>query len=203
MQLTDDFTVPVSSDRLWELLNDVARIAPCVPGFTLKEAVDPHYRGVMKVKVGAITVQYDATIEFVERDEEARRVVMAVHGKELRGPGSVDATVTSSLVDQDGATRAEMVTDVQLTGRVAQFGRGIIGDVGSRITEQFVSRLNEQLAASEANGATAAADAPPAPAVDDELDLGAAAALPVLKRAVPVAVAAILAALMLRRLRGR
>jgi carbon monoxide dehydrogenase subunit G len=210
MQLTDDFTVSVPSARLWELLNDVERIAPCVPGFTLKEAVDPDYRGVMKIKVGAITVQYDATITFVERDEAAKRVVLSVKGRELRGAGSVNATVTSSLIDRGEETTAQMVTDVQVTGRVAQFGRGIIADVGSRITEQFVERLNEQLVAAPpqdaATNGAAAADSPPPPAPslpshDEELDLGSAAALPVLKRVVPIAAALALAVLLVRLVR--
>jgi carbon monoxide dehydrogenase subunit G len=199
MQLTDDFTVSVPSDRLWDLLNDVERIAPCVPGFTLKEAVDPEYHGVMKVKVGAITVQYDATITFVERDEAAKRVVLSVRGKELRGAGSVDATVTSSLIDKGPETTATMVTDVHVTGRVAQFGRGIIADVGSRITEQFVDRLNEELVAT-----SAAAPQPSAPPPrEEELDLGSVAALPVIKRVAPVAAALVLAALLVRVLRRR
>jgi carbon monoxide dehydrogenase subunit G len=205
MQLSDDFTVSVPSDRLWELLNDVERVAPCVPGFTLKEAVDPDYHGVMKVKVGAITVQYDATITFVERDQAAKRVVLSVRGKELRGAGSVDATVTSSLIDKGEETTAQMVTDVQVTGRVAQFGRGIIADVGSRITEQFVERLNQELVAAPEDAPQAAPQATPTPTPpqDEELDLGAVAVLPVLKRLAPIAAALVLAVLALRLLRRR
>jgi hypothetical protein len=164
----------------------------------------------MKIKVGAITVQYDATITFVERDEAAKRVVLSVKGRELRGAGSVNATVTSSLIDRGEETTAQMVTDVQVTGRVALFGRGIIADVGSRITEQFVERLNEQLVAAPpqdaATNGAAAADSPPPPAPslpshDEELDLGSAAALPVLKRVVPIAAALALAVLLVRLVR--
>src|SRR5207253_7143507 len=107
----------------------------------------PEYKGVMKVKVGAISQQYDATITFVERDDSARRAVLAVKGKERRGPGTVNATMTSTLTERGEETVAEMVTDIQVTGRVAQFGRGIMADVGSRLTEQFVKCLNERVLA--------------------------------------------------------
>jgi carbon monoxide dehydrogenase subunit G len=217
MQLTDDFTVPVPVERLWGLLNDVEKIAPCVPGFTLTEADHPDYRGRMKVKVGAITVQYDATITFVERDEANKRVVLAVKGRELRGAGSVDATVTSSLADQGTETKAEMVTDVQVTGRVAQFGRGIIADVSSRMTEQFVDRLTTSLLAPAAGTPTADAGAgvppaEPAPsgqapegpaAQDDALDLGSVAAVPVLKRLAPMLAGLVAVAVVVRLLRRR
>jgi carbon monoxide dehydrogenase subunit G len=214
MELTESFTVPVPADRLWEALVDVERIAPCVPGFTLKESDHPDYRGRMKVKVGAITVQYDATITFVERDDAARRAVLAVRGKELRGAGSVDATVTSSLVDEGEQTTAKMVTDVKVTGRVAQFGRGIIAEVSGRMTEQFVECLNERLlapAAPESETAVAtpeAAVATPAaaalePSEASPLDLGAVAAVPVLKRAIPAAVALALLLVAVRIVLGR
>jgi carbon monoxide dehydrogenase subunit G len=217
MELTDSFTVPVTADRLWELLTDVERIAPCVPGFDLKEVDDPDYRGTMKIKVGAIGLAYDATITFVERDDAARRVVLSVKGKERRGPGTVSAEVTSVLTDNGAETTAEMVTDVQVTGRIAQFGRGIISDVNSRLTQQFVDCLNTRIlsdsapeaetvkpaAASDAGDggarasprpmqATAAAgEAPP-------LDLGAAVTAPVLKRVLPIFAAVIAAILLVR-----
>lgn len=212
MQLTDQFTVPVAVDQLWEVLNDVERIAPCVPGFTLAEANHPEYRGRMRVKVGAITVSYDATIRFVERDEAARRVVLAVSGREVRGAGSVDATVTSTLQGDDHRTTAEMVTDVNVTGRVAQFGRGIIADVSSRMTEQFVERLNARVLAPPAapqaphaasatqdaahRASTASGPAPAAPPAEEPLDLGSVAAVPVLKRIAPVVAGLALVALV-------
>ncbi len=198
MQLTETFTVTAGIDATWELLTDVERVAPCVPGFTLSEAHHPDYRGVMKIKVGAITVQYDTTITFAERDDAARRVVLAVHGRELRGAGSVDATVTAHLGENAGQTTAEVVTDVQVTGRVAQFGRGIIADVSSRMTQQFVARLDQALAASSPGGGTQAASAAGAAAADT-LDLASVAGLPLLKRIVPVALGLALAVALARR----
>ena len=164
----------------------------------------------MKVKVGAITVTYDATITFVERDEANRRVVLAVKGKELRGGGSVNATITSSLTDRGAETSAEMVTDVQVTGRVAQFGRGIIADVSSRMTEQFVDRLNAQLLAPAAETPASERDdlAPQprstqAPREEEPLDLGSVAAVPVLKRLAPALGALLLLGLVVLLLKRR
>lgn len=216
MELKDTFTVDVSPDRLWEVLTDVERIAPCVPGFDLEEVDEPDYRGRMKIKVGAIQMQYDATITFAERDDEARRVVLKVKGKERRGPGAVDATTTAQLSDEGETTTAEMVTDVQVTGRIAQFGRGIIADVSSRLTEKFVANLERQVlfsppqpeppdskgAAVNAGEPAATAPPPARPAESEALNLAAVGAVPVLKRAGPVLLV-LLAALVLLRWRSR
>jgi carbon monoxide dehydrogenase subunit G len=215
MELKDTFTVDVPPERLWEVLTDVERIAPCVPGFELEEVDEPDYRGRMKIKVGAIQMTYDATITFAERDDAARRAVLKVKGKERRGPGAVDATTTASLSGDNGKTTAEMVTDVQVTGRIAQFGRGIISDVSSRLTEKFVANLEQQVlappepGAPEASGAAlnaeeppAAAAPPPQPAEAEALDLAAVGAVPVLKRLGP-ALAVALAAFLFLRWRSR
>ena len=209
MELKDTFTVDVPPERLWEVLTDVERIAPCVPGFELEEVDEPDYRGRMKIKVGAIQMQYDATITFAERDDAARRAVLKVKGKERRGPGAVDATTTAVLSGEGGHTTAEMVTDVQVTGRIAQFGRGIIADVSSRLTEKFVDNLEKQVLAP-----TKAAAAPEVPAADgsdateraappplreaEPLDLAAVGAVPVLKRVGPVIAVAVVLFLLLR-----
>jgi carbon monoxide dehydrogenase subunit G len=202
MELRETFTVPFPADRLWEVLTDVELISPCVPGFQLEEAEDPEYRGAMKVKVGAISMQYDAMIEFLERDDAARRAVLAIRGKERKGPGALTAKVTSTLIDKGTETMAEMVTEVQVTGRVAQFGRGILGDVSSRLTEQFVTCLNERVLAAPAPGIgspaeqdVTASSRKPAPAAashtedSDSLDLGSVTVMPVLKRLAPAALA--------------
>jgi hypothetical protein len=218
MELKDTFTVDVPPERLWEVLTDVERIAPCVPGFELEEVDEPDYRGRMKIKVGAIQMTYDATISFVERDDAARRAVLKVKGKERRGPGAVDATTTASLSGENGKTTAEMVTDVQVTGRIAQFGRGIISDVSSRLTEKFVANLEQQVLASpepapaepqpsdaavNADEPAAAAAPPPPPAEAEALDLAAVGAVPVLKRLAPVLGALALAAFLFQRWRSR
>jgi carbon monoxide dehydrogenase subunit G len=210
MDMTDTFTVPVSADRLWEALIDVERIAPCVPGFELHEMSDPDFRGAIKVKVGAITVQYDAVITFVERDEAAHRAVLSVSGKERRGAGSVNATTTISLIDKGNETTAEILTDVNITGKVAQFGRGIIQDVNKRLLEQFVAGLNERVLAPPEKVATNGGDPagqtptplPPAtPAAP--LDLGSVARGAVLKRAAPALVGVALLALIVAIIKRR
>jgi carbon monoxide dehydrogenase subunit G len=217
MLLTDSFTVDVAPDKLWALLTDVEQIAPCVPGFTLKESNHPNYTGRMKVKVGAITLTYNATITFVEQDDEARRVVLSVHGRDVRGPGGMDATVTSYLTGEGNTSTAQMETDVQVTGAVAQFGRGVIADVSSRMTEQFVARLNKQLLAPEPEPAAAAAaggngpapdgapaaTAPVAAEDDEALDLGSVAAMPVLKRLAPAVAGLALIGLVVRLISRR
>jgi carbon monoxide dehydrogenase subunit G len=183
MELTDSFVVPVSADRLWDVLTDVERIAPCVPGFTLSEAEGSDFRGHMKVKVGAITVQYEVGIAFVERDAAARRAVISITGGENRGAGSVDARVTATLSERGDETVAEMLTDVRVTGRVAQFGRGIMADVSSRVVEQFVACLNQRVLGTAPTSPLSV----PLPAQPQEapLDLGSVAVLPVLKRIAP------------------
>ena len=214
MELKDTFTVEVPPERLWEVLTDVERIAPCVPGFELQEIDEPDYRGQMKIKVGAIQMTYDATITFAERDDAAKRAVLKVKGKEQRGPGAVDATTTATLSGDATRTTAEMVTDVQVTGRIAQFGRGIIADVSSRLTEKFVTNLEQQvlaptsaepLNATESQPAdgpisgdmgTKSAHRPPEPA--EALDLAAVGAVPVLKRVGPVLALALGVFLFLR-----
>jgi hypothetical protein len=143
----------------------------------------------MKLKVGAISQTYDAVISFVERDDDARRAVLSIRGKEQRGPGTVKATMTSSLTAKGHETVAEIVTDVEVTGRIAHFGRGIIADVSSRLTEQFVKCLNERVLAEPQADETAEPTGrqPALPAEGAELNLGRAALVPVLKRVLAVA----------------
>lgn len=207
MELKDTFTVDVPPERLWEVLTDVEQVAPCVPGFTLEEVAEPEYRGRMKIKVGAIVMQYDATITFAERDDEARRAVLEVSGKERRGPGTVSATVTATLSGDAEQTTAEMATDVQVTGRIAQFGRGIIADVSTRLTEKFVASLDSQLLNPPAESSPPeqpesggpAPTSPPPVAEAEALDLAEVSLVPVLKRVGPLLVVLLLVLLICRR----
>lgn len=220
MELTNVFTVAAPIEEAWPLLTDIERIAPCVPGFKLTGTEDGQYTGTMKVKVGAVQTAYDCTIRFVEVDDEQHRAVIAAQGKETRGQGGVTAQITSKLDAEDGGTRASVVTDLDITGRVAQFGRGILGDVSDRLVKQFVKQLESKLltpaaapgAAGPAGGAPAAGTnagsgtLPPAPEAETEpLDLLSVAGAPLVKRFAPVvAVLAVLAVLGVQlRSRGR
>jgi carbon monoxide dehydrogenase subunit G len=199
MELKNQYEVAGPAETLWDVLNDVERIAPFVPGFDLKEVEGDTYRGTIKVKVGAITVSYNAEIEVVERDADARRVVMEVSGRERRGPGSVNATVSSTLEPDGARTRIALTTDVQVTGKVAQFGGGVLADVSDALVGQFVRALEGHLQAGDAEHAGSApggvdgggperepapsrASAAAKPPASDVLDNGAVAAPAMLKR---------------------
>ena len=145
MRLTNDSIVQAPLEVVWAALNDVERIAPFVPGFTLLESEDDSYSGTVKVKVGAVTVSYAAEIRVLERNLPQRRVVMEIAGRERRGPGSMNASVTSALSAEGDTTRIALETDVVVTGRVAQFGAGILNDVSTSLISQFVAALEEHL----------------------------------------------------------
>jgi carbon monoxide dehydrogenase subunit G len=192
MQLTDAFLVAAPAEVLWPVLNDIERVAPFVPGFVLEDVDGDTYRGTIKVKLGAITASYNAEIEVLERDAETRRVVFELAGRERRGPGTVKANVTSQLVPDDGSTRLELVTDVKVTGRVAQLGMGAMADVSHKLLGQFVTSIEQDLAGANGAGAAAAAPAPdatgrpPSPKTGEPLDLGPVAGDLMRQRLVPV-----------------
>lgn len=151
MELSNEFTVAAPIERAWEVLNDVPLIAPCLPGATLEESDGDEHRGNVKVKVGPMSVQYRGVATFVERDESGRRVVLRGEGRDTRGQGTASALITAVLrPDGDDATAVTVVTDLTVTGRVAQFGRGVMADVSAKLMEQFADRLAEVVAAGPA-----------------------------------------------------
>src|SRR4051812_236086 len=134
MELTNEFNVGVPVEQAWSVLTDVERIAPCMPGAELQEIEGDEYRGVVKVKVGPITAQYKGKATFVERDDSAHRAVLRAEGRDTRGQGNANATITATLTpDGDSATQVSVVTDLAVTGRVAQFGRGVLNDVSVKL----------------------------------------------------------------------
>src|SRR5207302_152499 len=141
MELTNEFRVPVPKQDAWALLTDVERIAPCMPGAELQEVEGDEYRGVVKVKVGPITAQYKGRASFVERDVPGLRAVLKAECRETRGQGNASATISASLHPDPGGTRVAIVTDLAVTGRVAQFGRGVLADVSSTLLGQVVDCL--------------------------------------------------------------
>jgi carbon monoxide dehydrogenase subunit G len=149
LELSHTFTVGAGIDRAWDVLTDVERLSPCVPGFELTEAGEEEFRGVMKVKVGAVSTSYDSKLRFVERDPDAHRAVIQAEGRDTRGQGNVKATIVSTLEPAEEGTKATIVTDLVVTGRVAQFGRGILADISNRLLQQFVACLEATILARE------------------------------------------------------
>ncbi|MDA2812488.1 SRPBCC family protein [Nocardiopsis sp. RSe5-2] len=151
MRLEHGFGVPVPVGRAWEVLLDPERVAPCVPGATLESVDGDTVTGKVRVKVGPITVTYRGQARFTEKDADARRVRIEASGKEARGSGTASASVVATLADDGaGATRVEVVADLKVTGRVAQFGRGVMADVSGRLVNRFAESLAEELASGEA-----------------------------------------------------
>lgn len=207
MDLTHSFTVPTSLDATWAHFQDIGGLAECFPGAQVTavgEDADgaPTFEGTCKVKLGPIALVYAGAGSFVERDEAAHRFVVDAKGKDKRGNGTAGAKVTVTMVEEGAVTRVEVVTDLAITGKPAQFGRGVMQDVSDKLLGQFVSCLEQRLAVDEtppepesANPQSATPQPatpqpatpepaplrPAPPPTDDALDLGSAV-LPVLLR---------------------
>ena len=148
MELQHTFTVPAPVDRAWSTLLDVEGIAPCFPGAALTGVEGDSFSGTVKVKLGPVSLQYAGKGRFVERDEAAHRVVLEANGSDKRGNGTAGATVQARLEPAgDAETRVVVDTDLKVTGRPAQFGRGVLQDVGGRIIEQFATCLASRMGA--------------------------------------------------------
>ncbi len=214
MRLDHSFTVPVPVDVAWKVLLDLPRIAPCMPGATLTGVEGDTFTGTVKVKLGPIALTYRGKGRFVERDEAAHRVVIEASGKDTRSAGTATATVTASLATslatspaaKGDETRVDVATDLSVTGRPAQFGRGMIADVTAKLVGQFADCLATTLAAgsaeaapSEAAPVTASAEAEPIGLV--RLTGGTATARRMAGYGAGVVLLAILAWLVIRRLR--
>jgi uncharacterized protein len=202
MELDNSFTVPVPPEQAWDVLLDVKRIAPCMPGATVDEVDGDVVNGRIKVKVGPVSLTYRGTAKFTERDPDAHHVVMEASGKETRGAGTASATVRASLTpDASGnGTQVSMHTTMNVTGRPAQFGRGVMVEVGGKLVEQFAANLAQLIAgdaqpdsgpaapadlAAEDPGGSADGASAPAATTDIAGGNGAGAAAPAMT-AVPV-----------------
>ncbi|MFC9122278.1 SRPBCC family protein [Streptomyces sp. NPDC057067] len=194
MQLDHTFTVPADPDEAWKLFHDLARVAPCMPGAVLDTLDGDAFTGRVKVRIGAVQMSYRGE-GTVTRDEAARSMHLDLSGSETRGSGTASATVTATLAAGPDGTRVHVRTDLDITGRPAQFGRGIMTEVGDRLVQQFADRLEGVLRARPGSGG----QVPAASAAEPEaVDLGAAA-LPVLLRKAAVPTAAVLLAVVLVR----
>jgi carbon monoxide dehydrogenase subunit G len=149
VRLEHNFEVPVGVEQAWQVLMDIERVVPCMPGATLTSHDGDDFTGTVKVKLGPVSLTYKGKGSFTEIDEGAHRLKMKASGADSRGAGTASANVTAALVptETEGTTRVEVVTDLDVTGKAAQFGRGLIGDVSSRLVGQFADCLAGKLAA--------------------------------------------------------
>ena len=234
MELNHEFRVSVPVEQAWSVLTDLERIAPCMPGAQLQEVEGDEYRGVVKVKVGPITAQYKGKARFEDLDRDAGRAVLRAEGRDTRGQGNASAKVTATLTAEgEAATKVAIATDLTVTGKVAQFGRGVLADVSSKLLDQFVSQLETDVLSgsgsnpgSSGSGASGSnpspagaapaerpgdspngAERPVVRAIDsrpaEPVDLLGTAGAPVAKRLVPAVLALGALLLLWRVLRGR
>jgi uncharacterized protein len=231
MKLENEFTVPAPIEQAWEVLLDIERVAPCLPGAQLEGMEDGAHRGTMTIKLGPITSRYRGTVRIEQADEQARRAVLRAQARERRGQGTAAATITSTMEAVEGGTRVRVETEMRVTGPAAQFGRGVMQDVSAKLMDRFADCLASEIgagapvAAAAAGEPAAATTLPPGPAGDsaeaaaraepaqapaerlrrapEVLDLGEASREAVLKRAVPAVAALAAAFLALRILRRR
>jgi carbon monoxide dehydrogenase subunit G len=188
VELTNDFRVDVPIEQAWQVLTDVERIAPCMPGAQLTGVEGDGYLGTVKVKVGPITAQYKGKAVFQEKDDTAHRAVIKAEGRETRGQGNANAVITAVLREDGGGTAVSVSTDLTITGKAAQFGRGVLADVSSKLLQQFVKCLEadvlssnqpataEQTADADADASSAPQAAATAPEPAGPVEAAAAAA---------------------------
>jgi len=167
MEIENEFDVPAPVDHVWTYLLDVERVAPCMPGAELTEVVDDHtWKGKVNMKLGPVSLAFAGTVTMQERDDQAKRIVLAAKGMEQKGKGAANASVTSWLEQGDGVTNVKMRADIHLTGTVAQLSRGLLPEVSRKLTQQFADCLLQSMGAAEVRATESA-------------DLAAAAAAPV------------------------
>lgn len=203
MELKNSFTVPADIDTAWRTLLDVQAIAPCMPGATLESVDGDEFSGNVKVKLGPVSMTYGGQARFLSKDESTHTAVIEGTGKETRGSGTARANVTTAMVAEGpNLTRVDVTTDLTITGKAAQFGRGVMQDVAGRLVGQFASNLEgviasrtsepQQSSVEDGVATSGSVSTEPrttvAPQQAEALDLGSVAMGPVLKRAIPVIV---------------
>lgn len=147
MILSNEFTIDAGIDDVWKYLLDMEAVAGCLPGATIEPGDEGGvFKGSMRVRIGPMTVDYRGTARLIEVDEESHTAKMSLNANAKKGQGTAMATVTNRLEPSDGGTRVLAETDLQITGPQAQFGHGVMADVGSRVLAEFASRLEEQIA---------------------------------------------------------
>jgi carbon monoxide dehydrogenase subunit G len=210
VDFTNEFRVSLPLDFAWELLGDVERIAPCMPGAQLTGVDGDEYRGTVKLKVGPMTTQYLGTATIEERDVEHHTMSIRARGRESRGQGNADATVTASLLPDGDGTLVTVATELRVTGKVAQFGKGVIEDISRKLMGQFAASLEQKLAApSEVSAAESTLPLPPRAEAESEsepeagagaVDLLSVVGGPLVKRLVPLVLVLVAVVILIRKL---
>lgn len=204
MKIENDFRVAAPIERAWALLTDIPAIAPCLPGAELTGQEGDDFHGQMKVKVGPVTAEYAGTATIVEMNEAERTVVLKASGRDKRGAGNASADITATMTEDGGGTVVAISTDLKVSGKVAQFGRGVMADVSKKLLGQFAGCIEGKLESPEVGGGSSAAEsaaiehaaAPSAADAGDEkeedvLDLLEVAGGAVAKRLIPVVIAVV------------
>ena len=159
MELRHEFTVPATIQETWDAFNDIESVAVCFPGATVSSVEGDTFQGSCKVKLGPIALVYNGTGTFTEKDESAHRMVIDAKGKDKRGNGTAGAHVTATMTEEGTSTKVEVLTDLNITGKPAQFGRGVMQDVSDKLLGQFTACLEQKVGDSSAAGQAAAAEA--------------------------------------------
>src|SRR5262249_40127981 len=231
MEITDSFRVSTPIDATWKVMLDIEGIAPCLPGAQLQEVEGDEYRGVVKVKVGPITAQYKGAARLTEIDETNHRIVIDASGGDTRGQGNAKATIVVTMAAEGAGTKVDVATDLSITGKVAQFGRGVLADVSSKLMGQFVENIERDVLTSAGGGDTSHAGGPYEQALEsvpgiahnghsgpgaspaaagprkidspeaEPVDLFGVAGAPLTKRLVPIGIAALVLFVLWRVLR--
>ena len=145
MKINNEFTVSAPVDKAWEMVLDLERVTPCLPGAALTGSSGDGYEGTMKVKIGPITANYKGTVKIEEADEANHRAVVEATGRDARGQGTASATIVATMQEENGKTNVQVETDMKLTGRAAQFGRGIAQDVAAKMLGRFADCLEREM----------------------------------------------------------
>lgn len=207
-KLLNEFTVRRPIEATWQILTDLERIAPCMPGAELQEIEGDEYRGVVKVKLGAIQASFKGQASFVERDDANHTATLKAAGRDTGGKGNADALITARLEPHGDDTTCIVETDLRITGKVAQFGRSIMADVSKKLMAQFAQNLNEMIEADgQAPVTPPAVDTPVVRKIDgpaaDPIELSEIAGGAILKRLLPLLGGLAVLLLVLRRRRRR
>tara|TARA_Y100000817_G_scaffold117050_1_gene91751 strand:- start:601 stop:1215 length:615 start_codon:yes stop_codon:yes gene_type:complete len=193
MELSNEIDVNAPIEEVWKAFNTPERIAPCLPGAELQEVDGDNFNGLVKIKVGPITAQYKGTATYLDKDESSQKVVIKGDGRDTRGAGNASATITAVLTEvSSNTTNVNVHTELTITGKVAQFGRGAISDVSGKLMTQFAKNLEQLLETPSEEPNDPSEQNTESPKTETELNLLSVVAIPVLKRyGIPLAVLAV------------